>query len=367
MTRTLRPGSQAEVAGADARREVSRRAFLGALVGLGLMPRGLGGSPLDVGAGEGAGRLAGIRPSSAGWTDGVGAPGDLYALVLGTVQDAGFPQVGCYTPLCDEGRRLHAAGHGRYVASLALVEPRAERFYLVDATPDITRQIDLIEEPAFRERAAQRRPFDGIFLTHAHIGHYTGLAVLGNEGLGIRDTPVYCTPAMAEFLAGNQPWAFLVEQGRVVLNPLVPGAWHRIDEHLEVQLWQVPHRNEFADTVAFVFRGAGGSLLYLPDINRWEDWSRDAAAAVASVDVALVDGSFWSLDELPGRLVSEVPHPLIRRSMDRFQDVVSSGDAKVVFTHLNNSNPALREGGPEARSVEERGFALAREGMRFEL
>lgn len=293
--------------------------------------------------------------------------GDLHALVLGTVQDAGLPQVGCYTDLCNLGRELQAQGRGRYVASLALVEPNAERFYLVDATPDITRQVDLITEPAFRRRAAQRRPFDGIFLTHAHIGHYTGLDVLGNEGMGIRDTPVYCTEAMASFLAGNAPWSFLVDQGRIVLKPLPLDTWHRVDEHLEVQLWKVPHRDEFADTVGFVFRGPDATLLYVPDINAWRLWERDVAQAVAGVDVALLDGSFWSMEEMPGRAIEDVPHPLMTQTMDALQDVVDRREARVILTHLNNSNPALREDGDQAREITRRGFQVAREGMRLEL
>jgi pyrroloquinoline quinone biosynthesis protein B len=293
--------------------------------------------------------------------------GDLYALVLGSVQDAGFPQVGCYTPRCDAGRALLAAGRGRFVSSLALIEPRAERFYLADATPDITRQLDLITEPAFRRRAAERRPFDGIFLTHAHIGHYAGLAMLGREGLGILETPVYCTQAMAGFLASNYPWRFLVDQGHIALRPLAVDEWHRIDPFLEVQLWQVPHRNEIADTVAFVFRGPDASILFLPDINAWSMWNRNVAEAVASVDVALVDGTFWSLDELPGRTIDEVPHPLILQTMDVLQGVVDRKQTRVVLTHLNNTNPALDDGGPEQAEIARRGFGLAREGMRFAL
>ena len=295
------------------------------------------------------------------------AAGDLYALVLGSVQDGGFPQAGCYTPRCDAGRALMAAGHGRFVSSLALIEPAAERFYLVDATPDITRQLDLIPELAFRRRAAERRPFDGIFLTHAHIGHYTGLEMLGREGMGIRETPVYCTQAMAGFLASNYPWRFLLDQGHIALRPLSLDSWHRIDPNLEVQLWQVPHRDEIADTVAFVFRGPDASLLFLPDINAWSLWNRKVAEAVAGVDVALLDGTFWSLDELPGRTLDEVPHPLMPQTMDALQAVVDTKKTRVVLTHLNNTNPALDDGGPEQAEIARRGFGIAREGMRFSL
>jgi len=326
---------------------MNRRHFLAALTAGGLVPRSW------------------LTP---GWQPTFRRSGaDIYALVLGSVQDAGFPQVGCYTDRCNEGRALQASGHGRFVSSLALVEPEAERFYLVDATPDITRQIDLISEPSFRQRAAARRPFDGIFLTHAHIGHYAGLAVLGNEGMGMQRTPVYCTQAMADFLAANYPWRFLVEQGRIDLRPLALDRWHRIDPLLEVQLWKVPHRDEQADTVGFVFRGPDASLLFIPDINSWSRWERDVAAAVASVDVALLDGSFWSMDELPGRTVEEVPHPLMPQTMDALQGVADQGRTRIVLTHLNNSNPALDDGGPQQAEIARRGFVIAREEMIFPL
>lgn len=324
-----------------------RRQFLSALAASGVVPR----SWLT------SGWRRSTRPAGA----------DLYALVLGSVQDAGFPQVGCYTDRCNEGRALQAAGHGRFVSSLALVEPQAERFYLVDATPDITRQIDLITEPAFRARAAARRPFDGIFLTHAHIGHYAGLAELGNEGMGMQRTPVYCTRAMADFLAANYPWRFLVEQGRIDLKPLSLDRWHRIDPLLKVQLWKVPHRDEQADTVGFLFRGPDATLLFIPDINSWSLWERSIAEAVASVDVALLDGSFWSMDELPGRTVEEVPHPLMTQTMDALQGVADQRETRIVLTHLNNSNPALDDGGPQQVEIARRGFQVAREGMAFQL
>jgi pyrroloquinoline quinone biosynthesis protein B len=143
--------------------------------------------------------------------------------------------------------------------------------------------------------------------------------------------------------------------------------WHRLDEHLEVQLWKVPHRDEFADTVGFVFRGPTASLLFLPDINSWSLWDRDVAEAVASLDVALLDGSFWSMDEMPGRAVEDIPHPLMTQTMDALQGVVDRNVSRVVLTHLNNSNPALDAGGAQQLEIARRGFELAREGMRFEL
>lgn len=284
-------------------------------------------------------------------------PGELLAVMLGSVQDGGLPQAGCYTERCERARR----GTPRYVASLALVEPAADRYYLVDASPDLPRQMDLVPGDGFRRRAAARRPFDGIFLTHAHIGHYLGLAHLGREALGISPTACYCTERMAAFLRTNGPWSLMVEEGRLVLDPLVTDTWRRVSPALSVKAIPVPHRDEYSDTVGFVFRGPRRALLYLPDIDRWSEWSRRIEDVVREVDVALLDGSFYSDREVPGRSYEDIRHPLVPETMSRLAEVVAEGH-QVIFTHLNNSNPVLDEGGPAERAVLDAGFGIAREG-----
>ncbi len=297
--------------------------------------------------------------AAAGWP--LVSQEEMFALMLGSVQDGGLPQIGCYTERCEAARRLH-----RYITSLALVEPSAERFYLVDATPDLTRQIDLIPGAAFRRRAEARRPFDGIFLTHAHIGHYAGLAQLGREGLGMGPTPCYCSPSLAHYLSTNGPWSLLVDEGRLFFPEVALGEWHTVSESLSVRLIPVPHRHEFSDTVAFVFRSRARSLLYVPDIDRWEDWDVAVEDIVREVDVALLDGAFYSGTEVPGRPIEEIPHPLIPHSMDILQDAVRDG-SRVIFTHMNNTNPALDAGSAEEAEVRRRGFELARAGLRIAL
>jgi pyrroloquinoline quinone biosynthesis protein B len=309
-----------------------------------------------------ASTLAGAVVAPRGLAD-VMARVDPYALVLGIAQDGGMPQVGCYAERCDRARRRRLP---RYAASLALVDPDADRYYLVDATPDITRQLDLIEEPGFRARADERRPFDGIFLTHAHIGHYAGLALLGREGMGIASTPTYCTAAMASFLTNNGPWGLMVEEGRLDLRPVASGEWLRIDEGLEARALLVPHRPEYSDTVAWLFRGPTRTLLYLPDVDSWERWELDVRDVVAEVDVALLDASFYSANEVPGRNIEDIPHPLVPHSMDLLQSHVNRGD-RVLFTHLNNTNPALFEDSVEAAEIRRRGFGIATEGQRIPL
>ena len=158
----------------------------------------------------------------------------------------------------------------------------------------------------------------------------------------------------------------MVDEGRLVFPLVQMDEWHRVDDTLSVKLILVPHRHEFSDTVAFVFRGARRSLLYVPDIDRWEDWHVRIEDLVEEVDVALIDGSFYSPAEVPGRNIEDIPHPLIPHSMDRLQSAVQSGN-RVVFTHLNNTNPVHDQDSAEAAEVGRRGFVVARAGMRFPL
>lgn len=308
--------------------------------------------------------VAAVAGLESGRRAGLGAPRfrqpTPYTIVLGTAQDGGLPQIGCYSPRCERARRSPT-----YVASLALVEPDAERYYLVDATPDITRQVDLIEEDGFKRRAAARRPFDGIFLTHAHIGHYLGLAMLGREGLGIAETPVYCTPAMRRYLSTNGPWSLMVDEGRIVFPEVPVDEWFGVDGWLSARMIPVPHRPEFSDTVGWKFRGPAHTILYIPDIDRWETWSYRIQDVVREVDVSLLDGSFYSADELPGRKIEDIPHPLIPQSMDLLESVIDS-EHRVIFTHLNNTN-SVHDDGPERAAVLRRGFEVARAGQRLSL
>ena len=283
------------------------------------------------------------------------------AIILGSIQDGGLPQAGCYSARCDRARR-----DPHYVASLGIAEPASGRAWLVDASPDLVRQMDLFPGGAFRRRAAERRPFEGILLTHAHIGHYLGLALLGREALAIEPTPCYCSSRMAQFLASNGPWSLLVEEGRLSLRVLEPGQPVRLAADLTVTALLVPHRDEYTDTLGFVFEGPGRSLLYLPDIDRWESWDLRIEDVVAGVDIALIDATFYSAAEVPGRDRSEIPHPLVTDTIERLGDLVG-GDRSVVLTHLNNSNPVLDPDSPERERVLKAGFGVARAGQTYAL
>ncbi len=283
------------------------------------------------------------------------------AVVLGSIQDGGLPQAGCYTKTCERART-----DPHYVASLCIAKPESGRAWLVDATPDLVPQMDLIPGDAFRRRASERRPFEGILLTHAHIGHYLGLALLGRESLAVEPTPCYCSSRMADFLASNGPWGLMVDEGRLDLRILEPCRPTRLADGLEVTALEVPHRDEYSDTLGFIFRGPRRSLLYLPDIDRWERWDTPIEDVVAGVDIAMLDATFYSAGELQGRSQADIPHPLVTDTMKRLGELVGTGRS-IVLTHMNSSNPVLDPESPERRRVLDAGFGIARAGQKHTL
>lgn len=284
-------------------------------------------------------------------------------IVLGTAQDGGVPQAGCRQPYCERARR--DPSFARAVASLAVIDTTARRTFLVDATPDARNQIDyLLHHPDYPPRP-DRNPVDGVILTHAHIGHYAGLVQFGNEVMATSRMPVYCTRSMAAFLRENGPWAQLVRDDFLSLHASDAPAELRLTDRLLVRTFLVPHRQEWSDTIALEIRGETRRLLYMPDIDHWDQWQEDVQQIVRQGDIALLDGCFYSGDELPGRDMDKVPHPLISDTMARLAALAAS--RCIVFTHLNHTNPVQEAESPQRRAVEAAGFHVAAERQEFVL
>lgn len=275
-----------------------------------------------------------------------------YVMVLGIAQDGGYPQAGCRRDDCVE--RFEGRGARALVASLAIVDPASGQRWIIDATPDFPSQLHRLERIAGIPREGAP-VLDGVLLTHAHIGHYLGLAHLGREVLGARGVPVFAMPRMRAFLEQNGPWSQLVSLKNIVLHPLAAGTVVALNERISVTPLVVPHRDEFSETVAFVVRGPSRAILWLPDIDKWEKWETPIESVVEQVDVAYLDATFYSAAELPGRDLREIPHPTVEETMQRF--AASPLRSRIRLIHLNQSNPLLRDA-----ALRDTSFAVAAEG-----
>jgi pyrroloquinoline quinone biosynthesis protein B len=240
------------------------------------------------------------------------------------------------------------------VASLGLVDTIAGKRFVIDATPDFAEQVARLGGLP-----------DGILLTHAHIGHYLGLAQLGREVVNAREMPVYCTPSMARFLRENGPWKRLVTLGNIAIHEIEPDREFSLTDSLRVTALRVPHRDEDSDTVAYLVAGPSRRILWLPDIDKWEKWDRRVEDVVRDADVAFLDGTFSSADEIPGRSLAEIPHPLVPETVARLAKA-SAPPHRVFFVHLNHTNPLLWDGAA-VRQLRGKGFGVASEGQRVPL
>lgn len=285
----------------------------------------------------------------------------VFVTVLGVAQDAGYPQTGCYQPHCM--RAWENEDLRRTTSSIAVVDDGSKAKFLFDATPDMREQLYTLQEVAPDGEYA----LDGVFLTHAHIGHYTGLMHFGHEAMGASNIPVYAMPRMVEFLSANGPWDQLVRYQNIVLHALHDAATVELTNNVHVTPFLVPHRDEYSETVGYRIDGPNRSAVFIPDIDKWEDWDTDIRDIVRSVDYALLDASFFADGELPGRDMSAIRHPFVSESMALFEDLADDEKSRVIFIHLNHTNPLLDESSEERRIVRSKGFRIADEGMRLEL
>ena len=289
------------------------------------------------------------------------ADASVYLQVLGIAQDAGYPQTNCYQAHCL--RAWENRDMRRMASSVVVVDRQSKTKYLFDATPDMREQLYELHLVAPDDEYT----LNGVFLTHAHMGHYTGLMHFGHEAGGTENVPVYAMPRMSQFLSSNGPWDQLVRYKSVKLLPLADGTPVRFSEDLVVTPFLVPHRDEYSETVGYRIDGPNKSAIFIPDIDKWERWDTDIREIVRSVDYALLDATFFADGELPGRDMSQISHPFVAASMNLFDDLSDEEKSRVIFIHMNHTNPLLIDGSPEQVEVERRGFHFAREGMRLEL
>lgn len=284
--------------------------------------------------------------------------------VLGTAQDAGHPQLNCSCEHCRQARKDKSLA--LLQSSIAAADLKEKKTFILDATPAFSEQLDLLNEFAAAEGLGAEH-LSGILLTHAHLGHYTGLMYLGKEALNSSDFPVYLSQKMLDFLESNAPWSDIVKNN---LKPIVFKfeEVYQLTENISFKAVEVEHRNEHADTAGFIVKAKDQSFFYLPDFDSWSSLTERFRKILKEVDYVFIDGTFFDkkeLGELRGRELSEVPHPPIIESMELFSDLAAADKGKIYFTHFNHTNRIFDRDGKKKSLVEQKGFNILESGKEF--
>lgn len=289
-------------------------------------------------------------------------PAGVFISVLGTLQDGGAPHLGCKKDCCAD--LFENPDANRKVVSLGLIDSKNSKKYLFEATPDISTQLKALKNYLPKNNSEVT---DGIFLTHAHIGHYTGLMYLGKEAANTNKVPVYAMPKMTDFLTTNGPWSQLVQNKNIALNPLQNEEAVALSSEISVTPIIVPHRDEFSETVGYHIKGPNKTALFIPDIDKWEKWNKNIVDEIKKVDYAFLDATFYSGDEINTRDISQIPHPFIIESLAKFENLSLADKQKVIFIHFNHTNPVIDVESEASKNVIAKGFRVARIDDIFEL
>ncbi len=274
-------------------------------------------------------------------------------VVLGTIQDAGSPHIACKKACCEN--LFEKSNPLRKVVSLGIIDPQNNKSFLFEATPDITSQVKKLKQFSNSEDELP----DGIFLSHAHIGHYTGLMYLGKEAINANQVPVYAMPRMKKFLENNGPWSQLVSTNNIALQEIENQKEIELTSNIKAIPFTVPHRDEFSETVGFKIIGPKKSVLFIPDIDKWGKWETDISEVISQVDYAFVDATFFDGEEINSRDISEIPHPFIIESMELFKRLPSEEKQKIYFIHFNHTNPVINNQSSAYQQVIDNGFNVA--------
>ena len=282
-----------------------------------------------------------------------------YIYILGNTQDAGLPHIGCQHPFCEDSFNVYEE---HYTTSIAVVNSDLKKYILFEATPDITFQLNNLKKNIFDEFLLP----ESIYITHAHIGHYTGLMYFGREALGAKDLMVKVLPRLSNFLQNNGPWSQLVDINNIKIKEINFGLSTKELANIDITPVKVPHRDEYSETAGYIIKGKNKKALFIPDIDKWEKWDRDLSQLAKEFDFLLIDATFYDSKEI-NRDISEIPHPLVTETIDLLSGLSIENRNKVYFIHMNHTNMMLDPDSELSKLITSKGFNIARLGQKLYL
>jgi pyrroloquinoline quinone biosynthesis protein B len=297
--------------------------------------------------------------------------------VLGSGSNGGVPQWDCPCPNCTRARSDPSLRRTRSSIAVSL---DGDRHVLIDASPDLKQQLEgvkLIPRPRRSAWAARESRIDSVLLTHGHGDHCVGLFEFSTGKCF--DTPVYGSPDLIRFLFGTkeqgQFFSFLGRLARDYVNP------RELKEETSIELlgglkasgFEILHTERLPDgscfptrTYGYEIEVDGGRIVYAPDLERLTD---EVLRRVEGADVFMLDTTFWWNDELArisglGKTSYDLGHVPVEESMKILKGL---DVGRIVYTHVNHTNPLLDPDQGMMEKVKKAGFEVAEDGMAMEL
>lgn len=282
--------------------------------------------------------------------------------ILGTAQDGGIPQAGCSCQRClDAHRDLKLR---KYPVSLGILGVDGTK-HIIEITKNLSEQL-VIWTPDKNELFIP----ETVSITHLHLGHVEGIGQLGKPVMGLREVDVYLSPKNKDVFDNRSDILLMEDEGNIRTHS--KNFYHPFEPKdgcgFSLQFIPIPHRSELGDNAAIIIKAEGKSILFMPDQDSWGDTLdyhskeniRDFLK-MFDIDEALIDGTFWSMDELPRRDISKIPHPTIQETIQLLGSK-REGDPEISFLHLNHSNPVNDLGSEQRKVVEENGWKISEIG-----
>jgi pyrroloquinoline quinone biosynthesis protein B len=300
----------------------------------------------------------------------------VHVVLLGTAAGGGFPQWNCWCPTCRAARLTpHRASRRRQ--SSAAVSVDGERWFLLNASPDVRDQLDCLPGPI--PMGVRHAAVEGIVLTDAELDHTLGIVLLREA----RHLQLYATPAVRAILEQDSrllpvTQAFArVEVAELGLELPLPLRYRDGEPSgVTVQAFQVPagpprfaRQDAVGHTVGLILEdeNTGGKCAFVPGCGNLDQGLLDR---LAETDLVLFDGTFWTDDELISlgigdRRAREMDHQPVSGQDGTLPRLTRLARPRKVYTHINNTNPMLLEGSPERATVERAGVEVGADGMSF--
>jgi pyrroloquinoline quinone biosynthesis protein B len=273
--------------------------------------------------------------------------------ILGSAAGGGLPQWNCACANCVATRTGKITPQTQSSIAISGDSEGFHRWFLINASPDLTRQIESMPRLQPRRDSPRNTPIAGVFLTNADIDHALGLFLLRQQEMPLVVYAAHETRAALGWIEG-------------VLTPFCGIEWRKTNAEFQTLSGSMAFRViELPRSVAFQFRDdtSGATALFAPSVGELTDELRKT---VHESDVVLFDGTFWSDGELAAirtgaRSARQMNHlPISDGSLNFLRQ---SPARRKIYTHINNTNPILMPSSRERAHVKQSGIEIARDGL----